>query len=66
MGIHRLILSISGSGQVKVLLTGTGKKRQRLLRGYEKFIETNIPDIDQKVKESLWGKINENTNFNFH
>jgi len=53
MIIPRLIISISGNGEIKTLLLGKGDKREKLLRGYEKFIEANIPKIKGSVKSFL-------------
>lgn len=49
----RLILSISGNGDFSVSLRGQGRTRQRLLRAYEESIESFLPIMKQKVKNTL-------------
>ena len=52
--MSKLLLNISRTGEIKVILIGNGKgSRIKLLRGFEKYIEPELPILRGQLKLRL-------------
>ena len=53
MPYPKLLISISGSGKIQVVLTGSPFSRVGLLSGFEKYIEPKLPLMRSSLRLKL-------------
>jgi hypothetical protein len=61
----RVILSISPEGKLKVFLQGEGKAREKMLRAFGKYVESDLPRMEHSISNAL-RRVYEDTNFDLN